>query len=72
MEQNFLRFTGDRLGEKSHREGDELPPLSLFAPIAMTIGSPIVTIASGWQPSQLKKTATAPEGKYAQLLTAPW
>ena len=50
-----------RLEGKAHREWDKFPPLSLLASIAMTIGSPVVTIASGWQPSQLKKAATAPE-----------
>ena len=47
---------------KAHREGDEFPPLPLLATIAMTIGCPIVVaIAGRWQPSQLKKTTTAPE-----------
>ena len=54
---------------KAHREGDKFPPLSLLATIAMTIGCPIVVaiacrwqpIAGRWEPSQLKKTTTAPE-----------
>ena len=65
----FISIAG---GEDPHCEGDKLPPLSLLASIAMTIGPPIVAIGGG-ETSQLKKTSTAPEGRICSVkATSNW